>query len=471
MEIFSYAFAALCGLIAGVVLTMRFFTSRIVLERALSRQEAETTFAAERASLTERIAGRDARVMELETAVAAARADAALQAARAADLQAATARLEGERQEQARAFEEKMAVVTQARADLEKAFGALAADALKSNQQQFLQLAEQTMKLYREGAVADLGQRQKAIETLVAPVKESLAKVDAQVQALEQKRQEAYGSIEKHLLMLSENSRRLQTETHTLSTALKSTTVRGRWGEVQLRRVIELSGMQEHCDFETQMHVKSEDGGLRPDVVVHLPGRKQLIIDSKCPLDAYLAATETDDEEKRVALLKAHADAVKKHIDALGSKSYWSQFPATPDFVVLFLPGETFFAAALAANPLLIDVGVEKRVLLASPTTLIALLKSVAYGWSQDKLAENAQLVSNQGKELYERVCKFLDHLEGVGHGLSSALKSYNSAVSNLESRVLPSARRIKELGVTSAAETPELAPIDGDVRALAVRE
>lgn len=448
--------------------------ARLEVESAAAAERASerTAAAAARAELEERVRARDGALAAKESELAAARAASAEAESRAAALREANARLETERVEQAKALEEKMAVVTQARADLEKAFAALAAEALKSSGQQFLQLAQENLKRFQEGAKADLAERQKAIETVVAPVRESLAKVDAQVTALEEKRQAAYGALQEHLRQLHEQNARLAKETTTLATALKSSQARGRWGEIQLRRIVELAGMLEHCDFSEQESTTTESGGrLRPDLIVRLPGGRRVVIDSKCPLAAYLRATEVTTEEERQACLAEHAAAVRKHVDALGTKAYWDQFDDTVDFVVLFLPGEPFFAAAVAADPGLLDLGAESGVLLASPTSLIALLKAVAYGWRQQQTAENAERIAAEGRELYDRVCVFLDHFAKVGDGLAKAVKSYNAAAGSVETRLLPQARKFPELGIKSPSEAADPAPVEAAIRAVHVPE
>lgn len=465
------------GLGAGVVAW--FARRQVDAARAASRLETETAMAsaqaaerasaaASRAELEERVRARESALLAKESELAAARAAVSEAEARAAALREANARLETERVEQTKALDEKMAVVTQARADLEKAFAALASKALEASGQQFLQLAQENLARFQEGAKADLAERQKAIETVVAPVRESLAKVDAQVTALEEKRQAAYGALQEHLRQLHEQNTRLARETTTIATALKSSQARGRWGEIQLRRIVELAGMLEHCDFSEQETTTTGSGTrLRPDLIVRLPGGRRVVIDAKCPLAAYLRATEVSTDDERQACLADHAAAVRKHIDALSGKAYWDQFDDTVDFVVLFLPGEPFFAAAVAADPGLLDLGAESGVLLSSPTSLIALLKAVAYGWRQQQTAENAERIAEEGRELYDRVCVFLDHFAKVGDGLAKAVKSYNAATASVESRLLPQARKFPELGIKSPSEVVDPAPIESAIRGL----
>src|SRR5829696_6043436 len=340
---------------------------------------------------------------------------------------------------------------------MKEVFVAAATDALQRNNNQFLALANQALQKQQEGAVRDLTEREKAIKELIGPVKESLDRFDQKIQEVEKARVGAYEGLTAQVRSLFDSQQQLRAETNNLVNALKSPRIRGRWGEIQLRRVVELAGMLDHCDFAEQQSANSEDGRLRPDMVVRLPGGKCVVIDAKSPLDAYLLALEAGDENGRRAHLATYASQIRGHIAALSNKAYWEQFESAPDFVFMFLPGESFYSAALEADPSLIEVGVNQRVILATPTTLIALLKAVAYGWRQERLGEEVERIGNLGKELYERVRTLGGHFLGVGSSLQKAVEKYNEAVGTLESRVLVSARRFKEMPITATDKEIEL--------------
>jgi DNA recombination protein RmuC len=383
------------------------------------------------------------------------------------ELVAARARLESTLELERKASDEKIELMTRASDELRNAFKAMAADALKSNNLSFLTLAKESLERFQREARGDLESRQKAVAELVAPVRESLNKVDAKIQQMEVARGDAYGELRAQVQSLMATQNELRAETGNLVRALRTPNVRGRWGEIQLRRVVEIAGMLPYCDFAEQETVNTESGRLRPDLVVKLPGGKNVVVDAKTPLQAFLDAFETHDEEARRACLAAHARQVRDHMNTLSGKKYWEQFEATPEFVVMFLPGETFFSAALEQDSGLIEHGVLSRVIPASPTTLIALLKAINYGWNQEKLARNAQQISALGKELHERLRKLATHITGVGTNLDRAVEAYNQAVGSLENRVLVSARKFAELGASVADDIPELAPIETTARAL----
>jgi DNA recombination protein RmuC len=417
--------------------------------------------------LRSRTAGTQARLSLLEKELTAAKADLARLLADQRELVASRARLESALDSERKASTEKIELLTRAGTDLQNAFKALAADALKSNNSSFLQIAQETLKRFQSQAEDDLDARQKAVADLVAPVRESLTKMDVQIQQIEKERIDAYSGLRQQVSSLISTQNELKSETGNLVRALRTPNVRGRWGEIQLRRVVEIAGMLSYCDFAEQETITGENGRLRPDLVVNLPGGKKVVVDAKTPLQAFLDAFETTDEETRRTCLANHARQVRDHMKTLSGKNYWEQFEATPEFVVMFLPGETFFSAALEQDPGLIEQGVLQRVIPASPTTLIALLKAVAYGWNQEKLARNAQEISTLGKELHDRLRNLTGHITSVGANLDRAVESYNKAVGSLESRVLVSARKFTELGASVAEDIPELAPIETTARAL----
>ena len=417
--------------------------------------------------LRSRTATLSARFSLMEKELEAGKADLTRFQKAHTEMVAGKARLESDLASERRNNAEKIELVTRASEDLRNAFKAMASDALKSNNSSFLVIAEETLKRFQSQAKGDLDARQKAVADLVAPVRESLNKVDAQIQQMEVARGDAYGELRAQVQSLITTQKELQSETGNLVRALRTPNVRGRWGEIQLRRVVEIAGMLSYCDFTEQETVTTETGRLRPDLVVKLPGGKNVVVDAKTPLQAFLDAFETNDEETRRACLANHARQVRDHMKTLAGKNYWEQFDPTPEFVVMFLPGETFFSAALEQDSSLIEQGVLSRVIPASPTTLIALLKAVNYGWNQEKLARNAKQISELGKELHDRLRLLAGHITQVGTGLDRAVESYNKAVGSLESRVLVSARKFAELGASVADDIPELAPIETTARAL----
>jgi DNA recombination protein RmuC len=366
---------------------------------------------------------------------------------------------------------EKLALLDDAQKKLGDAFRALSADALDRNNQNFLDLAKNALLQQQELSRTDLDAKSKEIDQLVKPLKESLEKVDSRIGELEKARAVAYGTLAEQVRSLSQTQQSLQAETQNLVRALRAPQVRGRWGEIQLRRVVEMAGMLAHCDFDEQPSVDHEDGRMRPDMIVRLPNGRCIVVDSKAPLQAYLEAVETQDDSARTELLRQHAAQIRAHIRKLSEKSYWDRLAATdatPEFVVLFLPGESFYSAALELDPGLIEGAIEQRVILATPTTLIALLRAISYGWRQETITREALQISALGKELYTRVRTMASHFADMRKSLDRTVLSYNRAVSSLESRVLPSARRFRELGAVADDEAiDQLEAVDQHPRSL----
>ncbi len=358
--------------------------------------------------------------------------------------------------------EEKLELVRQTEEQLSEAFKALSAESLRANNAAFLQLARTALERFQVEARSDLDQRRQAVEELVRPISQSLQKVDTQIQDLERARSQAYGALTEQVRSLANSQEKLRSETQNLVTALRSPAVRGRWGEIQLRRVVEMAGMLSHCDFvEQSTAVDDDERRLRPDLIVRLPGGKNVVVDAKAPLKAYLEALEAPDEVVRLEKLQEHARQIRQHVAKLSLKGYWEQFQPTPEFVVLFIPGESFYSAALEHDPTLIEESVDSRVLIATPTTLIAVLKAVAYGWQQETVAESARAVSTLGRELYGRLAVLGEHFATLGKRLDGAVTAYNQTVGSLERRVLPAARRFDDLGAAAPKDIPELGPID----------
>lgn len=369
-------------------------------------------------------------------------------------------------------FEDKIKSAGELRQSFSETFKSLSFDALKQNNQAFLDLAKGTLSKFQEGAQGDLAARQKEIASLVQPVKDALTNVDQKIQALEKERVSAYHVLRQQVQELVTSQQMLKAETTNLVQALKTPSVRGRWGEMQLKRVVEMAGMLAYCDFMEQVHGGDNDQKMRPDMVVRLPGGKQIVVDAKAPLHAYLEAMGESDETLRLAKMKEHARQVRNHITSLSRRGYWEQFDPTPDFVILFLPGEMFFSAALEQDPSLIESGVQERVILATPTTLIAMLRAVAYGWRQESLASSAKEVGQMGQELYRRLSDMGTHFRKLGRHLDQTVESYNQTVGSLERRVMVTARKFQDLETTSTQDViEEIKPLECTPRSLTAVE
>lgn len=379
-----------------------------------------------------------------------------------------TATLESERQSHSEKIKELQAV----REELKTTFQSLASRALDSNSQNFLKLAQSQFTNQEQRNKAELEQQKQAVQNLVKPIGDSLKQVDGRIAAMEQTRQQAYGELTQQVKGLMSAQETLRSEAGKLVKALRKPDVRGRWGEMQLRRVVEMAGMVDHCDYVEQTTVEDDDKKrLRPDMLVHLPGKKIVVVDAKAPLSAYLDAVECEDEDERQLAMNNHARQIREHIKQLSAKAYWNQFKESPEFVVLFLPGENFFSAALEFDPSLIEQGVENNVILATPTTLISVLRAVAYGWRQEQLAEGALEIAALGKELYARLGVMVNHVSTVGGALGRSVDAYNKAIGSIESRVLVSARKFTELGVTTDKMIADLSPVESVPRSLDVPE
>ncbi|MHB9030478.1 MAG: DNA recombination protein RmuC [Candidatus Latescibacterota bacterium] len=375
--------------------------------------------------------------------------------------------LEAER----RIAEERKTLLTEAEKNFRDAFRALSAEALESSNRRFLELANTSFERYRSEARNDLEQREKAVESLVKPLADGLQRYESHLREVEEKRGTAYGALTEQVKSLLREQERLRFETGKLSDALRRPEVRGRWGEIQLRNVVEMAGMLEHCDFLEQQSTAGEAGQLRPDMVVKLPGGRRIVVDAKTPINAYLESLDASSDGEREERLTAFGRHVKDQVRNLGRKDYWKQFEDSPDLVVLFLPGEVFYTAALRVDPGLIEEGMANRVVLAAPTTLIVLLRIAALGWREERLAENARRISDLGRELHSRLATLSEHFVELGRTLQRSVESYNRAIGSLESRVLVTARRFADLGAGSEKEIPPAEPLDVQPRMLELPE
>lgn len=352
-------------------------------------------------------------------------------------------------------------ILSQTREQLANTFNQLSNEALTRNNTSFLRLAEENLKRFQSEAKADLGSKEKAIEQMLKPINEALQQTSKQIQEIEKDRKEAYGSLTSTIAQMNLSQQQLQQETQNLVQALRRPEVRGQWGEMTLRRLAELSGMVAHCDFYEQTHTATETGSIRPDMIVRLPEKREIIVDAKTPLDAYLSAIQAKDDLTRKLELKRHAQIIRGRIKELSRKNYWAEYSQSPEFVVLFIPGEQFLSAALEVDPALLEDSMSQNIILATPTNFIALLRAVSYGWKQQALAENAEVIRELGETLYKRLSTFGNHLSKLGNSLGSSVNHFNSAVGSLERQVLPGARKFTEMGISSKNEITELPPIE----------
>lgn len=345
--------------------------------------------------------------------------------------------------------------------EMTNTFNALSSAALKSSSDEFLKLASENLSRIVSETRGRLGEHQAAMDGMIKPLNDALKRFDEQIRSIEENRNKAYGGLESQLKTLASTQELLHKETSNLVSALRKPEVRGRWGEVTLRRVAELSGMSEHCDFTEQLSVDTDKGRIRPDMIVHLPLDREIVVDSKVPLEAYLDAISVNTEDQRRDKMERHRQHIRTHMNKLASKEYWSQFDRSPEFVVLFIPGESFLGPALEMDSTLIEDGIQKGVIIATPTTFIALLRAIAYGWRQEQLTNNAKQISILGKELYERISVIAGHLDDLGSTIGRSVDTYNKVIGSLELRILPTVRKFKELGVTGGEDIPTLEQVD----------
>jgi DNA recombination protein RmuC len=463
MELSTLAIGIGIGAVIGAIaieIVARLRLSRVE-DRYTATAELLATERIEKATLEERTK----RIPELEAELSDSRVTVQTLREEVSLFHQMQTKLETELAERERSFQEQLDNLEKAKSELSKAFAELSQGALQQNNKLFLSLAEENLKKMHQQAQGDLDKKQEAIDNLVKPIRESLEKVDNQIKSIGEKNAITSSTITEQLKSLGESERRLQGETQNLVRALRNPNQRGRWGEIQLKRVVEMAGMVQYCDFVEQETTQGENGALRPDMKILLPGGKTIIVDSKVPLEAYLSAIEEQDEATKAGYFKAHARQVREQIKQLGSKRYWDQFDSTPDCVIMFLPGEPMYGAALEQDPELIEFGVQNKVLIATPVTLIGLLRFVSHGWRQEKLEENAQKISDLGKDLYSRVTKLADHFAKLGTHLDRAVTSFNESVGTLEGRVLPQARKFKELQASTAEDIETVEMIERQTR------
>ena len=409
------------------------------------------------------------RVPVLERELAATRSVVEERERKVAEVQARLAEALARLDETEKAAAEKLELMARAETSMKDAFQALSMDALDKSRAAFLDQAHATFGQFRESALKEFAAKETTFAQLVSPIRESLTRFETHVHELEQKRTEAYSGLSEQFASFKEGQTLLRGETEKLVTALRAPSVRGRWGEFQLRRVVEMAGMIQYCDFVEQSTIQGEDGRLRPDLIVHLPGGKTVVVDAKVPLTAYLDAKDARDENSRRDLIQLHAKHLRKHVGELSDKSYSEQLPSSPDFVVMYVPIESAFADAVQADPSLLDDAVEGSVIPAGPMTLLSLLKGAAYGWRQERIAQSAEQISELGKELYNRISVMANHMGAVGDALGKATLAYNKAIGSMESRVLVQARRFKGLGAAVGEDIPEIETISHVPRQLAI--
>jgi DNA recombination protein RmuC len=449
------------GIIICGILSWFFAKSRLQKSHAKELADLQMSYSNQNAQLEAKARSGEAIIGELRLLVQQ----------KDADMNQLRAVLDSERQVKTEAltklevaqkgFEEQKALIETMKKEMTDTFNALSSAALKSSSEDFLRLASESLGKVVTDTKGRLGEHQAAMDGMIKPLYDTLKRYEEQIKTMEEGRHKAYGSLEEQLRTMALTQENLQKETSNLVTALRKPQVRGRWGEMQLRRVAELSGMSIHCDFTEQQSVDTEKGKIRPDMIVHLPMDREIVVDSKVSLEAYLDTVAAATEEEKKTIMEKHAQQVRSHMNKLASKDYWSQFKQSPEFVILFIPGESFLSAAVEVDSSLIEDGIQKKVIIATPTTLIALLRAIAYGWRQEQVTKNAQQISDLGRQLYERMSILAQHFDNVGKNLDKAIGSYNKAVGSMETRVLPSIRKFKELGVTGAEEIPLIEKVD----------
>jgi DNA recombination protein RmuC len=450
----------LAGAALGAVIAWLIFRAKANSAFEDGKNESATQLA----TFHERLVSKDNELLKLQQAFEG-------EVSERAGLREHNSRLQADLEGERRAAQERTESFKRVTEELAEKFKALSRDALKDNNQEFLNLARATLEKFQATAKGDLDQRQQAIDQLVKPLKESLEKVDGKIGEIEKARAGAYAELREQVRGLATSQLQLQAETGNLVKALRTPHIRGRWGEIQLRRVVELAGMVQYCDFSEQANVTTEDGRIRPDVIVRLPGNRTIVVDAKVPFEAFYESISATDDAIRIERLKEHARLVRTHIGHLSRKSYWEACQPTPEFVLLFLPGENFYSAALEQDPKLIEDGINQRVIIATPTTLIALLKAISYGWQQEQRAANADEVGKLGKELYDRLRTFVNYFADIGRNLDRALESYNKGVGSLEARVMVTARKFKERGAIAGEEIEIIDSVDKTSRVLTLDE